>query len=188
MGIRGATARGRALAVVRTQQGEERAHTQCAKHHWHLGNQRFACEPDAQVTIAAQLKRCPAWLVVQAETHAVPKHARLGRPHHHAAPDHLEWQVQATLTVDAEAVTRQAQRNAAFLMATNVLDTATLSDHELVQTNSEQHSVERGFAFLKDPLFLTSSVFVKKPARIVALSLVHGVVPVGLPARQAPPA
>jgi hypothetical protein len=32
--------------------------------------------------------------------------------------------------------------------------------------------VERGFAFLKDPLFLASSVFVKKPARIVALSLV----------------
>lgn len=31
---------------------------------------------------------------------------------------------------------------------------------------------ERGFAFLKDPLFLASSVFVKKPERIVALSLV----------------
>jgi transposase len=32
--------------------------------------------------------------------------------------------------------------------------------------------VERGFSFLKDPLFLASSVFVKKPERIVALSLV----------------
>lgn len=31
---------------------------------------------------------------------------------------------------------------------------------------------ERGFAFLKDPLFLASSVFVTKPERIVALSLV----------------
>lgn len=30
----------------------------------------------------------------------------------------------------------------------------------------------RGFAFLKDPLFLASSVFVKKPSRIVALNLV----------------
>jgi hypothetical protein len=36
----------------------------------------------------------------------------------------------------------------------------------------EQHSVERGFSFLKDPLFLASSVFVKRPERIVALSLV----------------
>jgi transposase len=32
--------------------------------------------------------------------------------------------------------------------------------------------VERGFAFLKDPLFLASSVFVKRPQRIMALALV----------------
>jgi len=32
--------------------------------------------------------------------------------------------------------------------------------------------VERGFAFLKDPLFLASSVFLKKPERIMALSLI----------------
>jgi hypothetical protein len=35
-----------------------------------------------------------------------------------------------------------------------------------------EQTIERGFAFLKDPLFLASSVFVKKPERIVALSLV----------------
>jgi len=35
-----------------------------------------------------------------------------------------------------------------------------------------EQSIERGFSFLKDPLFLASSVFVKKPTRIVALSLV----------------
>ena len=36
----------------------------------------------------------------------------------------------------------------------------------------KQGSVERGFRFLKDPLFLASSVFVKKTERIVALSLI----------------
>jgi transposase len=53
-----------------------------------------------------------------------------------------------------------------------VLDPAHLSDQELIQTYRDQHSVERGFSFLKDPLFLASSVFLKKPTRIVALSLV----------------
>jgi transposase len=43
---------------------------------------------------------------------------------------------------------------------------------ELIWTYKEQHSVERGFSFLKDPQFLAPSVFVKKPERIVALSLV----------------
>lgn len=169
--------------VVQTQQGEERARATLArqvdaareqweKTLWHLSNQRFACELDARAALATQLKRCPDWLAVQEEVHAVPKHRRPGRPCKDAAPDHLEWQVQASLTVDAEAVTRQARRNASFLVATNVLDPTQLSDHELIQTYKDQGSVERGFAFLKDPLFLASSVFVKKPERIVALSLV----------------
>jgi transposase len=33
-----------------------------------------------------------------------------------------------------------------------------------------EQAIERGFAFLKDPLFLASSVFVKKPQRIMALA------------------
>lgn len=78
----------------------------------------------------------------------------------------------ATVTVDETAVTRVAQRKASFLVATNILDTDQLGDLELIHTYKEQHSVERGFSFLKDPLFLASSVFVKKPSRIVALSLV----------------
>jgi transposase len=169
--------------VVRTTQGEERARTTLArkveqtraqweKRLWHLGAQRFACEPDARAALAAQLTTCPDWLMVQAEVRAVPKHAQPGRPRRDAVPDHLEWQVRATLRVDEEAVVRQARRNAAFLVATNVLAAEHLPDHELVQTYTEQHSVERGFAFLKDPLFLASSVFVKKPERIVALSLI----------------
>jgi transposase len=52
------------------------------------------------------------------------------------------------------------------------MDSTILSDQELVTTYKEQGSVERGFRFLKDPLFLASSVFVKKPERIVALGLI----------------
>lgn len=37
-----------------------------------------------------------------------------------------------------------------------------------------QQSVERGFKFLKDPLFLTDSVFLKSPHLIEALGLIMG--------------
>ncbi len=40
------------------------------------------------------------------------------------------------------------------------------SAQELVTTYKEQGGVERGFRFLKDPLFLASSVFVKKYEKI----------------------
>jgi transposase len=76
------------------------------------------------------------------------------------------------VTVKQPQVEQEARRKACFIVATNVLDTAILSDHELVTTYKEQGSVERGFRFLQDPLFLASSVFVKKPEPIVALGLI----------------
>lgn len=57
-------------------------------------------------------------------------------------------------------------------MATNGLDVATLPDLDLIQTYTAQSAVERGFAFLKQPLFLASSVFLKKPQRIMALAFI----------------
>ena len=169
--------------MVRTAQGEQRtratltrqveqALVQWEKILWHLGNQRFACVPDARAALAQQLKQCPAWLQVESVLVMQPKHRRPGRPRKDAPPDHVEWQILTTLTVDEAAVAREARRKAAFLVATNVLDPAQLPDQELIHTYKAQQSVERGFAFLKDPLFLASSIFVKKPERIVALSLV----------------
>ena len=46
------------------------------------------------------------------------------------------------------------------------------ADQALIGTYKDQGGVERGFRFLKDPLFLASSVFVKKPERIMALSFI----------------
>jgi transposase len=177
------TPAGERWVVVRTAPGEERARktldrqvdttrAQWEQALWHLGNQRFACVPDARAALAKQLKTCPAWLQVESVLVMQPKYRRPGRPRKDAPPDQVEWQILTTLAVDPAAVAREARRKAAFVVATNVLDPAPLSDHELIRIYKEQHSVERGFSFLKDPLFLASSVFVKKPERIVALSLV----------------
>jgi transposase len=177
------TPRGERWVVGRTRQGEERTRAtvrrkaeqtrgEWEKTLWHLGAQRFACAPDAQAALAKQLTKLPEWLQVQAHLVTHPTHSRQGRPRNGAAPDGAAWQVAATVALDAAALERVALRQASFLVATNVVDPTVLSDQDLIQTYKEQTSVERGFAFLKDPLFLASSVFVKKRERIVALSLV----------------
>ena len=169
--------------VVRSTPGEERARAtlqrpieqtrqEWERALWHLGNRPFACAPDAQAALDQQLKACPAWLRVQARLVSHATYRQPGRPRKGVPPDDEAWQIEATLTVDDEAVARAVRRKASFLVATNVLDSAQLPDQELIQTYKDQHRVERGFSFLKDPLFLASSVFVKKPERIVALSLV----------------
>jgi transposase len=87
-----------------------------------------------------------------------------------ATPDHLDATVSCE--VDEAQLARAMERAASFIVATNVLDRVQLADEELIAIYKDQHSVERGFAFLKAPLFLASSVFLKKPERIMALSLV----------------
>src|SRR5438132_5835355 len=83
-----------------------------------------------------------------------------------------QWQIVATVTVNQQQVDEEALRKACFIVGTNELDPQLLSDQELVTTYKDQGGVERGFRFLKDPLFLASSVFVKKPERIMALSFI----------------
>jgi len=169
--------------VVRTQEGEERARATVQrqaerdqqtweKRLWHLGNQTFACAPDAEAALARACQRLPPWFVVVSAAVAQVGYAARGRPRKDAAPRPQGWQIQATLTRDPVALEREALRRAAFLVATNLLDTDAWPDEAVIALYREQTVVERGFAFLKDPLFLASSVFVKRPERIMALAFV----------------
>jgi transposase len=169
--------------VVRTQEGEERARTtvqrqaerdQAAweKRLWHLGNQTFACQPDAEAALAKTCQRLPSWLVVASHVVAQSRFATRGRPRKAATPTKQVWQIQATLTVDAAALEREVLRRAAFLVGTNLLDVTAWPDAAIIALYREQSVAERGFAFLKDPLFLASSVFVKRPERIMALAFI----------------
>jgi len=47
-----------------------------------------------------------------------------------------------------------------------------MSGQQMLADYKNQQKVERGFRFLKDPMFLASSVFLKSPKRIMALTMV----------------
>jgi len=62
-----------------------------------------------------------------------------------------------------EFETQLRQRQSHFILATNLLNEQDYPAERLLQEYEGQQQVERGFRFLKDPLFFTSSVFIKKP-------------------------
>jgi transposase len=170
--------------VVRTQEGEERTRATLQrqaereqatweKRLWHLGNQTFACQPDAEVALAKACQRLPPWLVVSSTVTSHSTYPTRGRPRKDAAAAATQiWRIQATLARDPAALEREALRRAAYIVGTNLLDVAAWPDEAVIDLYREQSVVERGFAFLKDPLFLASSVFVKRPERIMALAFV----------------
>ena len=139
---------------------------------WHLGNRRFACEADTRAAAERELKEKPAWLDVHPNLVAHPQYAGKGRPHKDARPVSQRWQIVATVSVNQERVEQETFRKACWIVGTNVLEPTVLSDQQLIATDKGQGSPERGFRLLKDPLFLASSVFVKKPERIMALSFI----------------
>jgi transposase len=168
--------------VVRTRSGEERVQASLARQvqrdqtAWTaslrgLSRRSFACAADAEAAARQRLASLPPWFAVQQQVSSRAHQPRRGRPSSTAQPT-LTWRVQATLQVLPEQVAQEAARRACFIVGTNLLDAAALPDQTLIHTYLAQGSVERGFRFLKDPLFLASSVFLKKPSRIMALAFV----------------
>ena len=154
------------------QRQVSKAQTTWEQKCWHLGNRRFACEADAREAFERELKGKPAWLHVHSHLVAHPQYTGKGRPRKASPPASHQWQIVATVSVNQEQVEREALRKACWIVGTNVLEQARLSDEQLISTYKDQGGAERGFRFLKDPLFLASSVFVKKPERIMALSFI----------------
>jgi len=151
--------------VKKTQQEWE-------KRLWHLSTQTFGCETDARTAWDKALKGKPSWLMATFTLKAQQQYQQRGRPKKEATPDQTVWSLLPTLAVDQAEVTALVSKKAAFIVATNILDAQRLAPEQVISTYKEQGGVERGFRFLKDPVFLTSSVFVKKPERVIALSFV----------------
>ena len=64
------------------------------------------------------------------------------------------------------------KQSSCFVLGTTIPKNE-LTDKEIILAYKNQsNAVERGFRFLKDPLMFTSSLFVKKPKRIMGLLMV----------------
>ncbi len=169
--------------IVRTKAGEQaarvqmekkvkKAKVQWEKQLWHLSKQEFACQSDAETAWKQAMKGKPSFLTASSTYQEEGHYQQKGRPKKEGAPDSRVWHVMSTLTVDQSEVEAQIKKQASFIVATNVIDEQKLSHEQVYLTYKEQGGVERGFRFLKDPLFLASSVFVKKPERVMALSFI----------------
>jgi len=147
-------------------QATRRAQTQLDRLH----RQEFACEADALAALEALQAQLP-WHHLS-EGHVSPKahYDRPGKPKPDAVATRVSYHPQATLTLNLEKQRRHQHRAGRFILATNVLDPETLSPSQALQEYKGQQGTERGFRFLKDPLFFASSVFLKSPERIMALA------------------
>ncbi len=84
------------------------------------------------------------------------------------------YQITATVTENQDVIDQETLSAGRFILATNVLSEKELSNEEMISKYKEQQACERGFGFLKNPLFLADSIFLKNPERIEALAMIMG--------------
>lgn len=144
-----------------------------------LARQVFNGEANAQQA----LQRFDAqWKLhrVGGEVMAHERYAAAGRPTP-ASATVTKWTLAARVSRDEAIIAQKHQPLGNYIIATNELDPDTLSAEALLTIYKDQNSsVERGFRFLKDPMFFADSLFLKKPARIMALLMVMELESAGL--------
>jgi len=165
--------------VVHSRAPRHRAEKTLAKRHLQQGEaemkafgrlcrQTFACEPDARAALEAFEKTLKLTQVHEGRAVRQTPPAKKRRP---AGPAH--YAVEGQLASRADIHARQLLQKSCFVIATNDTEAAVLSDEQVLEAyRKDQQKVERGFRFLKDPLFMASTLFLKSPRRIMALMAV----------------
>ncbi len=97
-----------------------------------------------------------------------------GKPKADAIASDITYQASAQLVLDEQAWEEEELAAGRFILATNMLEPSELSPEDCLKNYKAQQSSEDGFGFLKDPLFFTSSVFLKSPKRIMSVGLIMG--------------
>jgi transposase len=143
-----------------------------AKAFQKLCRTAFACEADAQQALAAFTHGLHTTTLLDSLIRSTPRYSMRGRPGQGALPAQVVYQIEGALASSIAAHEALVAQQSCFILATNALDDRTLPPLELLEGYKGQQHVERGFRFLKDPRFLASSLYLKKPERIMALLMV----------------
>jgi hypothetical protein len=159
----------RAEASVTNAQPREYA--AIAKPLVHLHAQRVETPETAHAALAAFEN---GWRYHQVEAYDLIEHkcdAHQGRPTSTTPIKAMTWPMQAQVRPDTETIAQQKQDNACVVLGTT-MDASQWPEADVMAAYKGQAQVEGGCRFLQDPLFVVSSLCVKKPARLQGLLMV----------------
>ncbi len=162
----------REKATFRKRLAEKR--TQAEKSLKQLSQQEFPTQEAAETAMKALESQ---WQFHQATTQLekIFRYKRAGRPGKGTKPEHVGWRVVGEVVDNEEAIDQALKSKGKFILGSNELDEEKLPDEMILSAYKGQAaSVERGFRFLKDPMFFASGLFLEKPERIMALLMVMG--------------
>jgi transposase len=180
-----ATYGGVAQRWVRLSSEQRQPHAQrTADKQWHkhsaqevrafkrLCRTAFACAADAQQALTSFEAGLQTTFLHDSTVCPTPHYGKRGRPGPGAQPDQIVYHITGALASRLTAHRARIDQQSCVILATNELNEAQLSAQAVLDGYKGQARAERGFRFLKDPQFLASSLYLKKPERVMALLMV----------------
>lgn len=136
-----------------------------------IGREKFACLSDAKKSLEKISKSAKYHRIEESGIVEEKRYIKNGRPTKDSEYVFV-YRVSGKIEVEEEIVTKELTQKSCYVLGTSIPE-KELKDLEVIDAYKGQNrSVERGFRFLKDPLFFTSSLFLKKPERIEGLLMV----------------
>lgn len=138
-----------------------------------LCREAFHCPEDARRALAAFRGTLRVLEVHDAEVIERRHYQSVGKPAADAVPESVGYHLDGALAAPIGVRERRLVRRSCFIVATNELDGGALDDPEVLRAYKGQSGkVERGFRFLKDPMFVASTLYLKRVERVEALLMV----------------
>lgn len=137
-----------------------------------LAHREFHCQADAQKALEKITRKWKYHLPIKVSFTARNVTGKRGRPKKEDSPAEQRFRIHAQPQTNPQALREALEPLGKFILATNELDQQALPAPEILDHYKDQNQVEKGFRFLKSPLCMAESVFLKKPKRIVALAMV----------------
>jgi transposase len=132
-----------------------------------LSPEKFACEADAIKGLSKLFKQFKYHQINQSNvTQTKSKKKDIS--------GEISSEISATFSQNESKINTEFLRARPFIIATNLLDLNELTHDSILSEYKAQQSCQRGFAFLKDPLFCADSIFLKSPERIESLGMIMG--------------
>lgn len=132
-----------------------------------LSKDKFACEADAIKALSKLSKSFKYHQIEQYQITEVTGNEPNNQPNKF-------YQISGKVSRNETKIHTEIESAGRFIIATNVLDSDVLSNDTMLSEYKAQQSCERGFGFLKDPLFFADSIFLKSPERIESLGMIMG--------------
>ena len=140
-----------------------------------LCKESYSCAEDAQKAMDKFKSILKVTEIGEGKIVTEEHYAKRGRPAKDAKPTKIEYKVTGAQSMQTSLPQKLKEQGACFILATDKVEkeeVEELSDVSVLEGYKNQKYAERGFRFLKDPMFCASTIYLKKVSRVMALTMV----------------